>query len=133
MLNERVLPLLGAAVTLLAIVDMLRRRQLREKYAVLWLLVSIFVAGFALYPGSLASLSRWVGVKTPVNLLFFVAVLVLLVVSVQLSYEISRLEDETRALAEEVGILRLEMQQPPSDMPPPPQPAPPVPPVRPDS
>jgi hypothetical protein len=129
-LNDRVLPLLGAAVTLLAIVDMLRRRQLREKYAVLWLLASIFVAGFAVFPGTLTALSRLAGVKTPVNLLFFVAMLVLLVVSVQLSYEISRLEDETRALAEEVGILRLEMQQPAPNRPT----LPPVaPPAQPDS
>lgn len=108
-MNPRVLPILGAAVTLFAILDLLRRRQLREKYAVLWLVVSLFVGVFAVFPSVLTRLSRLAGVKTPINLLFFVGALVLLVVCVQLSYEISRLEDETRALAEEVGILRLEM------------------------
>jgi hypothetical protein len=107
--NPRVLPILGAALTLFAILDLLRRRQLREKYAVLWLGVSLFVGLFAAFPTVLTRLSRFAGVKTPINLLFFVAALVLLVVCVQLSYEISRLEDETRALAEEVGILRLEL------------------------
>ncbi|MCU1595482.1 MAG: hypothetical protein JWO12_2874 [Frankiales bacterium] len=109
-MNDRVLPLVSAAVTLLVMLDLLRRRRLREKYAVLWLVVSGFVALFALLPGTLTALSRAVGVKTPVNLLFFSAVLVLLVVCVQLSYEISRLEDETRCLAEELGILRLDVQ-----------------------
>ena len=108
-MSPRVLPILGAVLTLFAIIDLLRRRQLREKYAVLWLVVSVFVGVFAVFPGVLTALSELAGVKTPANLLFFVAALVLLVVCVQLSYEISRLEDETRALAEEVGILRLEM------------------------
>lgn len=111
-MSPRVLPIVGAVLTLFAIVDLLRRRQLREKYAVLWLIVSVFVGLFAVFPGVLTTLSELAGVKTPSNLLFFAAALVLLVVSVQLSYEISRLEDETRALAEEVGILRLEMEKP---------------------
>ena len=121
-MNPRVLPVVAAAVTLFAILDLLRRRQLREKYAVLWLLVSLFVGVFAVFPALLTRLSRLAGVKTPSNLLFFVAALVLLVVCVQLSYEISRLEDETRALAEEVGILRLEIgphRPPPGEQAPP--------------
>ncbi len=44
-------------------------------------------------------------------MLFFVAALMHLMVCVQLSWEVSRLEDETRALAEEVAILRLEAQK----------------------
>lgn len=109
-MSSRVLPIVGAFLTLLVIVDLLRRRQLREKYAVLWLIVSLFVALFAVFPSALSALSELAGVKTPVNLLFFVAALVLLVVCVQLSYEISRLEDETRAIAEELAILRLELE-----------------------
>lgn len=110
-MSARILPLLGAAVTLFVMVDLLRRRQLREKYAVLWLGVSLSVAVIAVFPSVLAMGAQLTGVKTPSNLLFFVAALVLLVVCVQLSWEISRLEDETRALAEEVAILRLEAQQ----------------------
>jgi hypothetical protein len=108
--SPRILPLLAATCTLLVIVSLLRRRQLREKYAVLWLVVSIAVATIAVFPGLLTALAEASGVRTPSNLLFFVAALVLLVVCVQLSWEISRLEDETRALAEEVAILRLQAQ-----------------------
>lgn len=113
-MNDRVLPLVSAAITIFAILELLRRRRLREKYAVLWLVVSASVAFFALFPGGLTWLSELAGVKTPINLLFFVAVLILLVVCVQFSCEISDLEDETRALAEELGILRLEVQDRPS-------------------
>lgn len=110
-MNPHVLPLVGAAVTVAVMVDLLRRRQLREKYAVLWLVVGLAVAAIAIFPRLLREVADLFGVKTPSNLLFFVAGLVLLVVCVQLSYEVSRLEDETRALAEEVAILGLEVQR----------------------
>ncbi len=110
-MSTRVLSLLAAGVTLFAMIDLLRRHQLREKYAILWLFVSLSVVVLAVFPEVLATGAQLTGVQTPSNLLFFVAALVLLIVCVQLSWEISRLEDETRALAEEVAILRLEAQK----------------------
>jgi hypothetical protein len=45
----------------------------------------------------------------PANLLFFGASMLLLGVSIHQSYELGRLEERTRTLAEEVGLLRLEI------------------------
>lgn len=111
--GQRLLALIAAFAVLGVMVELLRRRQLREKYAVLWLAVSLAVALLALVPGLLAGAASAVGVKTPVNLLFFVSTLVLLLVSVHLSWECSRLEEETRTLAEEVALLRLHMERDP--------------------
>ncbi len=110
-MSSRILPLFAAGVTLFVMIDLLRRHQLREKYAVLWLAVSLSVVVIAVFPGLLERAAQLTGVQTPSNLLFFIAALVLLIVCVQLSWEVSRLEDETRALAEEVAILRLEAQK----------------------
>lgn len=103
--------LVGALISLGVIIELLRRRQLREKYSVLWLLVGTGVAVLALFPGLLEWFSNVAGVAVPANLLFFAALVLLLSVSVHLSWEISRLEDETRKLAEDVAILRLELEQ----------------------
>lgn len=107
--------LVSGAVVLVLMLTLLQRRQLKEKYAVLWLAVSVAVAGLAVAPGLLDRAAAALGVEVPVNLLFFVAVLVLLVVCVHLSWESSRLEDETRALAEEVALLRLQVEQRPDE------------------
>ena len=88
------------------IVELLRRRILREKYAVLWLLVCIGLLLFSVFPGLLARLADLLGFEVPANLLFVISLVLLLVVSVQLSYEVSRVEARTRRLAEEVAILR---------------------------
>jgi hypothetical protein len=105
---------LGAVATLVIMVEMLRRRQLREKYAVLWLALGMGLVVMAIFPGLLVTVGRWLGFVAPSNLLFLVAGLVLLLISVHLSWEVSRLEDETRVLAEEIALIRLQLEsQPP--------------------
>ena len=106
-----VLGVVGAAAVLLLVFELLRRRHLRGKYAVLWLGLSLLMMVFALIPGLLDWTAAQVGVQIPANLLFFVGILVLLAVIMQLSYEAGRLEEETRTLAEELGLLRYEVER----------------------
>jgi hypothetical protein len=109
--------LVGAAATVIAMLEMLRRRQLREKYAVLWLTLGAGLIVMAVFPDLLITVGHQLGFTAPSNLLFLVAGLVLLLISVHLSWEVSRLEDETRILAEEIALLRLEVQSRPPDRP----------------
>ena len=87
------------------VVALLRSRKLREKYAALWVLVGLSIVVLALVPDLLGVLSKFLGFQVPSNLLFMLAIFLLLGVSLHLSLEISRLEDETRVLAENVAIL----------------------------
>lgn len=105
-----VLGLIGSLTTLLALFEMLRRRRLREKYAVLWVVVALFALLVALFPQVLYWAAALVGVKVPANLLFFLASMLLLLVSIQQSYELGRLEERSRTLAEEIALLRLELE-----------------------
>ena len=106
-----VLGVIGSVVVLVAIVEMMRRHRLREKYAVIWFLVATGVLTLAVFPGLLAGTADLVGVQVPANLLFFVGSLVLLVLTLQHSYELGRLEEKTRTLAEELALLRLELTE----------------------
>jgi hypothetical protein len=105
------LGLIGGAVTLVVLFEMLRRQRLREKYAVIWAFVAAVTVLIAVFPGALTWASDVLGVQVPANLLFFGAIMLLLVVSIQLSYEIGRLEERTRTLAEEAALLRLQHEQ----------------------
>lgn len=100
----------GLAVLIL-IFELVRRRQLREKYAILWGLVGLVVVPLALFPGVLNPLSKVVGVASGVSLVLFLAVIFLLVVCIHLSWEVSQLEEETRTLAEDVALLRTELRE----------------------
>lgn len=98
-------------VMVVLVLVMLRRKKLREKYAVLWLLVgggSLILAG---WPQLLAVVAGVVGVEVPSNLLFAMSIVLLMGVALHLSWELSVVEDETRILAEEVAILGASLTQ----------------------
>ena len=101
--------LAGGILSVGVIVEMLRR-NMKEKYAILWLAVGASMLVLAIWPPLLDDASHLLGIKSGPNLLLFVAVLVLIAVCVQLSWEVSRLEDKSRALAEEIGLLRFDLE-----------------------
>jgi len=106
--------ILGVSASLLTFVFvfwLLRRGSLQEKYAVLWLGVSGVALVLALFPGILRWVTDLLRVETPSNLLFFVTIVLLLLVAVQLSYELSRHEARIRRLAEEVALLQQEITE----------------------
>ncbi|HEU5156379.1 MAG TPA: DUF2304 domain-containing protein [Streptosporangiaceae bacterium] len=110
-MNVYTLGLIGAAASLTVIFEMLRRRRLREKYAIVWVIVGILIVIVAIFPGVLFWTAEVTGVEVPANLLFFVASLVLLGVNVHLSSEVGRLEDRVRTLAEELALQRLKLEE----------------------
>jgi hypothetical protein len=109
--NVNVIGILVALLVLVLTVELLRRRTLREKYAVLWLVVSLVGVAFAVFPELLAVVSARLGFQVPANFLFALAALVLLVVGMQLSLEVGRQEDRSQRLAEEVALLREELER----------------------
>ncbi len=106
-----VVAIAGAVVVLGLMLELLRRRQLSEKYAALWLIVGLGVLILLIAPGLLNWASEALGFEVPANLLFLLALTLLLGVSVHLSWELSRLEDETRSLAEELALLRSRVEE----------------------
>ncbi|AJT41419.1 DUF2304 domain-containing protein [Psychromicrobium lacuslunae] len=91
---------------IIAILWLLRTGKLREKYAVLWIIVGVVMTVLGLFPSLLEWSARLLGVVVPANLLFALSIVLLLGVSLHVSRELTILEDETRTLAEEVAILR---------------------------
>ena len=106
-----VLTIITSLLTFLFIVHLLRRGVLKEKYAVLWLAVSGVALFFAIFPGVLRWITDLLGVQVPANLLFFSTIVLLVLVAVQLSYELSRHEARIRRLAEEVALQQEELRR----------------------
>jgi hypothetical protein len=97
---------LTAIAVLGFIIELLRRRQLQEKYAILWLGVSVILLPLAFFPRIVDSVAGAVGFASGVSLVLFLGIVFLLLVCMHLSWEVSRLEEETRTLAESVALLR---------------------------
>lgn len=94
-----------ALAMIVTVVRILRSGRIREKYAALWIVVSLLIVVLTVWPGLLQWAADLVGVQVPANLLFFLALILLIGVALHLSLEVSKLEDESRALAEEVAII----------------------------
>lgn len=108
-MTNTVLPFIMALLVVGSVVWLLRQRKLREKYAVLWILVGLATLVLAGFPQLLSFAADVTGFALPSNLLFLLAVLLPIGVCLHLSLEISVVEDETRALAEEAAILRAQL------------------------
>jgi hypothetical protein len=91
------------------VLELLRRRQLQEKYAMLWLGVSLATLPLAFFPRILDTVATAIGIASGVSLVLFLGLIFLLLVCVHLTWEVSRLEEETRTLAEDLALLRTEM------------------------
>jgi len=92
---------IGAVVFILVL---LRRRQLRSKYALVWTGLAVVLGVLGLFPGLLTWVSEAVGIYYPPALFLLVATGFLFAIVIQFSWELSRLEERTRTLAEELAL-----------------------------
>lgn len=106
-----VLTSISSLLVLGSILELLRRRQLREKYAAIWLAIGLVVTPIGFFPGLLNGTAHTLGVASGASLVLFAGFLLVLLVSLHLSWESSRLEEETRTLAEDLALLRTQVEQ----------------------
>lgn len=108
---EIVLAIVGVA-QMGFILELVHRRQLREKYALLWLTVGVGILVLAMSRGAVDAISVFLGIAYGTTTLFFAAICFLLVVVAHLTWEVSRLEERSRRLAEEIALLRAPVDAP---------------------
>ena len=99
------LGLIGGILVLVLSIELVRRRHVRGRLAIAWVVLGIVVVVFALFPSALIWLTHALHVQVPLNLVLFSGVLFLLLISMQLASEVGKLEARTRRLAEEIAIL----------------------------
>lgn len=106
-----ILGIIGSLIILVALFEMMRRNRLREKYALTWAVVALAIITTAGFPVLLFRASAALGLEAPSNLLFFVASMVIMILTLQHSSELGRLEERTRTLAEELALVQLELER----------------------
>jgi hypothetical protein len=102
--RAHVLVLIVTLSMIVFILRLVRLRQLRSKYALIWLITAIVLLPLGLFPGVLEPIANWLGVDYAPTAFAFVAVGFLFLVVVHFSWELSRLETRVRKLAEELAL-----------------------------
>jgi hypothetical protein len=90
---------------LLVVLELVRRRRLMERYALLWMFSAVVILGLAVWQDALNVLARAMGVASAPNALFFVAVGFILLLLLHFSAAMSRLTDQSKVLAQRHAIL----------------------------
>jgi hypothetical protein len=101
----QVLSIIGSSVLLVVILELVRRRRLLERYALLWLFSAIVLLALAIWRGLLEEVARTVGIISPPNALFFIAFAFVLVLLLHFSIAVSRQADQTKVLAQRLALL----------------------------
>jgi hypothetical protein len=96
---------------LLFILNMVRRKQLREQYALLWLFSAVVMTLCAVFIRQVDKLSHLVGIHYPPAFLFLVAILLVLVLQFHFSTVISNLREQNKSLTQNLGILAAEVRE----------------------
>ncbi|MBF4622325.1 DUF2304 domain-containing protein [Clavibacter sp. VKM Ac-2542] len=105
-----VFTLVAALLAVGVVIERLRRRRLRERHAVWWLVAGLVALVISVFPPLLSGAARFLGVQEPLNLAFFASIVVIFLVCVQFSAELTDLEDKVRRLAEESAMTDLRLR-----------------------
>jgi hypothetical protein len=88
------------------ILELVRRRRLMERYALLWLFAAAVLLGLAIWRGALEQVSALIGIAYAPSALFVIAFGFILVLLLHFSLVISRLADQNKVLAQRIGLLQ---------------------------
>jgi hypothetical protein len=109
--TQRIIAIVISGGLLLLILELVRRKRLMERYALLWLFSTLLLLVLSLWSGLLNSLASALGVSYPPSALFAVAFGVVLVLLVHFSLAVSHLSDQNKVLAQRLGILQRQVQE----------------------
>jgi hypothetical protein len=98
---------IGATLALFLLVfELVRRRRLMERYALLWLFSTVVLLGLAVWKHLLEEVASAIGIFYAPSALFVVAFGFILAILLHFSLVISRMADQTKVLAQRVGLLQ---------------------------
>ena len=108
--QQKIFALIVSALVFIVVVDLVRRRRLREEYSVLWLATSVIMFILVLRYDWLVALTSLIGAGLPTTTLFLCSIIFLMLISVQFCIKISRLTEQVKNLCQENALMRLELE-----------------------
>lgn len=97
---------ISASIFFVFVAFLLRKGSIKEGFAILWLGSASTVVILAIFPGIAEYISKLAGIELASNLIFFVAILLLVAVSLVVTHEIGKLQQKVQILTQETAILR---------------------------
>jgi len=106
LLKQKIVAVLMAVSLLIFIIETVRRRKLREEYAWLWVLIGAVILVLSLWQGLLNAFTNLLGIKLPVNTVFFFGLMFVVFINLHFSVKISQLTDQVKRLTQELALKK---------------------------
>jgi hypothetical protein len=110
-LHLRLVALVASLGLLLIVLDLVRRRRLLERYALVWLAVTALLIVVTLWDRILDGISSLIGVAYPPSALFVIAFGFVIFLLLHFSVAVSKLSDQSRVLAQQLSLLEERMRR----------------------
>jgi hypothetical protein len=103
---------IAASIGLFAyIFHLVRNKRIKEEYSLLWLFFSIVFIFFSIWRHGLEYFAKLMGIAYPPAALFIILLLAIFLILIEFSRIISRLTDRNISLAQEMAILKMEIEK----------------------
>jgi hypothetical protein len=106
--KTRILTVAASLMLLVAVIELVRRRRLKEEYSVLWTVTAVTLLVLALWFDLLLDITKAIGAVLPSSTLFFFGLIFALLMLLHFSVRISHLERSLTSLVQELGLMSAE-------------------------
>ena len=111
MRRVEIVMILGSVGLLLIVLELVRRRRLKEEYSLLWLLTALVLMALSIWRSSLDLIAKIMGIFYPPTALFVVGFGFVLLLLLYFSTIISQLSGENNSLTQRIAILDWRVRQ----------------------
>ena len=105
------LGIIFSLIILLSVIFLVRERLIKEKYSLVWLLIGLFVFVMSVFRGLLEGFSALIGVDYAPSAFFALLIAFAYLLLLNLSVSISGLKAQNKAITQELGLLRLRVEE----------------------
>ncbi len=102
----RIIIIVSMLLALIYIVGNIRRQKINFRYGIGWMVVAILIMLLAICPQILDLISYLLGIAVPVNMLFFMGFILVVIVIFSLSKSVSDLSEKVKQLSQELAIAK---------------------------
>lgn len=111
LIRIQIISIIGSLGLLAFIVNLLRKRKLREEYSLLWLLGGVVFLALSIFRNWLTTVAYAVGVAYPPAALFLALIMGAYLMLLHFSMVFSKVAEKNKAMAQEMALMKLELER----------------------
>lgn len=111
MQSIQIISIIGSLLFLITIIELIRRKLLKEAYAIIWLIFGCLFLFFSLWRKALDYIAQAIDIVYPPAMLFLLLIVAITLVLIQFSVVISKQSDQIKKLTQDLAILKQEKNE----------------------